>query len=111
MCIPSPVLLEEFPAPVTRQIPINLLTRDIDIEAGNLLTPDQLREYRERTAEARLRWETRKANYKHLSSPSPVFGKHDWRDLEAKTAAYFLEFRADLWTVFMSIRVRDRKAL
>jgi len=93
------------------QIPVNLLTRNIDKEANNLLTPDQLREYHDKTAQARLRWEARKANYKHLSSSSPIFGKHDWRELEAKTAAYFLEFQTDIWSVFMSIRIRDRKAL
>jgi hypothetical protein len=92
-------------------IPANLLTRDIDREASTLLSPDQMREYRAKTEQARYVWETRKANYKHLSGAPNVFGKHGWRDIEAKTAAYFLVFQTHLWAVLMSLRVGKDKAV
>lgn len=92
-------------------IPTNLLTRDLDSEATNLLSAFDLERYFEGTKEAREKWAQRQANYEHLSSSALFPRKHPWRPIEAKAAAHYLEYQAALWAVFMSLRTRAAKAL
>ena len=85
-------------------VPTDLLIRNWDKEAATKLSPFLLEKYFEKTEEARQDWAQHQAIYEH-SSGQAVFRRHPWRQLEATTAAHFLEYQQALWTVLMSLRV------
>lgn len=89
-------------------IPVDLLVRNWDKEAATKLSPFLLERYYEKTEPFRQDWAQHQAVYQH-SSGQALFRRHGWRQLEATTAAHFLEYQSALWTVFMSLRVGTDK--
>lgn len=91
-------------------IPANLLITDWDQRAKEVLTDEQVTEYKNRTAAAREKWETAKAVYRHNSrSIVPTRDGRHWGSVETTAAARFLDFQQTLWAVLVSLRAGNHK--